>query len=620
MPRTVKLSSADARAWRENRAQWVSAKGQVLRAVTAEEEAAIFPVLRKVEQFKQSGSCAVAAVYKVPDPSTGTVVEQKVPMEVVVRVTRTGRDQNAFLYDTFVNGNRYVKGRNVLRARILEKHGECILQGPNGKQICVLRDPRINRPSFSESQRMSPSPERCHCRGFKDNPDVGRHHMACEWNAKAPPHERALPIERAGMDRGMMDLQTPISNLQFDAAGANAGPLSMPIPKHFPQQANGRLISAPNASSQQQGGVAAMAVPVVMSGPGMSAQQTYRVPPPPPPLAEGSAYAVPQVPQGVTVQHTPQATVVQRMGEVQAPLVSPKDCENDCRGIAEGTKGWAWPQGRKPEPNQHHPLCKHEAVWRAHLTGEKRWMLYDLDRGIELREATPDERARAEVELQRNGIRSVQVGEYLFAVVEAGTTPQGGPGGAPTNLTGTRMRPSPDQSALRAPVGAESAGLRPAVTARPAAKAAPVSSGERAAKEMSLDELEQELARRRALAAMPSIPSADVLEEELPDGGEATAVEAVGEPSWGDDVAVVEMPQDQGSGFMVQGPGPEPRAPSPEPSPLRDARGLVGLQQRDSTIEKGPVMIVDPEPFVDPMEGDRGSGIGDRQEQISLSP
>lgn len=595
MPRTVKLSSADARAWRENRAQWVSAKGQVLRPVTSEEEAAIFPVMRRVEQFKQSGSAQVAAVYKVPDAKTGQVTEQRVPMEVVVRVTRTGRDQNAFLYDTFVNGNRYVKGRDVLRARILEKHGECILQGPNGKQICVLRDPRVNRPTFGESQRNSPTPDRCHCRGFKDNPDVGRHHIACEWNAKAPPHERALPIQREGMERGMLDLQTPIANLQFDAAGANGSAAMIPIPRQQPMHANGRVISAPTAAALPQGGVAAMAVPVVMSGPGIQPAPAYHVPPPPPPL-----YTAPQAPAGVTVAHTPQASVVQRTEEIAAPIVSPKDCENDCRGITAGTRGWAWPSGRKPEPNQHHPLCKFESAWREHLAGEKRWMLYDMDRGVELREATPDERARAEVEAQRNGIRSVQVGEYLFAVVEAGSTPQIDPGGVPTNLAGTKIRPSPDQTALRAPPAAPSAGTPPVVTGRPAAKTTPgAAAAPSSPREMTLEELEQELARRRALAAMPAVPApGDVTaEDELPDGADAMdeSVEAEGEPTWGEDVAVVAEAEVL----------PPPAANVPlagEAAGLRDSRGLVGLQQRDSTIEKGPVTIVDPEPFVDPME------------------
>src|SRR5882672_1580610 len=181
MPRTVKLTSADARAWRENNAQWVSPKGFVLRAVTPEEEKAVFPALEQVKRFKQSGVCSVEAEYKTADAASGAIRVQKVPMEVVVRVIKTGRDANSFLYNLFVNGNQYVKGREVLRSRILEKHGECILQGPNGKQLTVLRDPRVNRPTFAESQRSAPSPERCHSRGFKDNPDVGRHHIACEW-------------------------------------------------------------------------------------------------------------------------------------------------------------------------------------------------------------------------------------------------------------------------------------------------------------------------------------------------------------------------------------------------------------------------------------------------------
>jgi hypothetical protein len=602
----VKLSSADARAWRENRAQWVSQKGFVLRAVTAEEEAALFPVLRQVERFKQSGTAQVEAVYKVSDPTTGVVREQKVGMEVVAKVTRTGRDQNAFLYDLYVNGNRYVKGRDVLRSRILEKHGECILQGPNGKQIGVLRDPRVNRPSFAESQRQAPSPERCHCKGFKDNPDIGRHHIACEWNMKSPPHERALPIQRDGIERGMMDLHTPIAGMQFELPVAQGGQM-LPSPQQAMRTANGRPLTAPNASALPQGGVAAMSVPVVMSGPGTLPSSAMFAPPPPPPPLQ----TAPQAPEGVIVSHTPQQSVVQRAAQLAQALVSPEQCDNDCRGIAAGTKGWAWPAGRKPEPNQHHPLCKNADAWRAHVTGQKRWMLYDMDRGVELREATPAERAKAEVELSRSGIRSVQVGESLFAVVEAGSNPFGGPS-APS-APAARVRPSPSQGALKPPPAAESAGVTPTVASRPPQPSPKAPSKQPG--EMSLEELEAELARRRALATAPSVPEAPTAEAAGEMEGAAGDEAAAGEPTWGDDAVALE----EASAFAPQGPEEQPLIlPDPslpqfgESQGLRDARGLVGLQQKDSTIEKGPVLLVEPEPFVDPMEG-RGPEIAPLQ-------
>lgn len=593
MPRTVKLTSADARAWRENCAQWVSPKGFVLRAVTPEEEKALFPALERVKQFKVSGVCNVEAVYKVADPATGGVREQRVPMEVMVRVTKTGRDQNSFLYDLFVNGNRYVKGRDVLRSRILEKHGECILQGPNGKQLTVLRDPTVSRPTFSESQRSAPSPERCHCRGFKDNPDIGRHHIACEWNTKAPPHEKALPIQREGQQRGMMELATPIASMRFDAPDASSTP-SIPTTPVL-RTVNGQVLQSASGSAASHGGVASLAVPHVVSGPG---PVRSNAPPPPPPGAPPppELHAAPPAPPGVQVAHTPASTVVQRGTGAGDAIVSPKDCSSDCRGIASGTKGWAWPATRKAEPNQHHPFCKHEASWRQHVTGQKRWMLYDLDRHVELREATKDEQARAEVELGRSGIRSVQVGEGLYAVVEAGTSPLASSGRSVTNLTGTLLRPSPSQEDLRA-ADSLGVGAAPTVSNRPATRTAPSSE------DLTIEELEAELARRREQRArlLPGVP-----------GQEAEAeAEAVGSKEQG----VQSGSESDLTPYSLDPTPPEPPFALPpgaffvgEAAGLRNELGLVGLQQKPATIEVGPVRVVDPEPFVDPL-GEEGTEV-----------
>mgnify|MGYP001612548741 CR=1 FL=1 len=625
MPRTVKLTSADARAWRENRAQWVSPKGFVLRAVTPEEEKAVFPALGQVKRFKQSGHCSVQAIYKTVDPTTGTVREQPVPMEVMVRVTKTGRDENSYLYDLFVNGNRYVKGRDVLRSRILEKHGEAILQGPNGKQICVLRDPTVNRPTFAESQRSAPSPERCHCKGFKDNPDVGRHHIACEWNMKAAPHERALPIQRDGIQRGMMDMVTPITSMRFDAPDVDRSPNIPTTP--VMRTSNGMEIHAASGSQMLHGGVASMSVPQVISGPGYSFPQSAGPVPAPgdeegyeargsrasglTPQASGLRTA-PQPPPGVSVAHTPSRTAA-------PPLVSPKDCENDCRGLSSGTKGWEMPQGRKAENNQHHPFCKHEAPWRQQVSGQRRWMLYDMDRHVELREATPDERAKAEVELSRSGIRSVQVGEGLYAVVEAGSSPlaQASRG---TNLTGTRMRPTPSQDALR-PANSQGAGVAPTVVNRPALPLPPQPPADeallpKAASEMSIEELQELIAARQREQAPIEEMQAETQEPSFDEGVDVE----LGEPSWGEQAEMADSQQQTADSFGGNGSGsgsyPEPRAQSLEPSlslppgayiagelpGLRNELGLVGLQQKPSTIDAGPVRVVDPEPFVDPLE------------------
>lgn len=637
MPRTVKLTSADARAWRENRAQWVSPKGFVLRAVTPEEEKAVFPALEQVKRFKQSGTCDVAAVYKTLDAGTGQIREQSVPMQVVVRVTKTGRSAEAYLFDLFVNGNRYVKGRDVLRARILEKHGEAILQGPNGKQMCVLRDPSVNRPTFAESQRSAPSPERCHCKGFKDNPDIGRHHMACEWNTKAAPHERALPLQRDGIQRGMMELSTPIASLHFSAPDGSHTP-SMPTTPVL-RTVNGVALHAASGSSIQHGGIASMAVPQVISGPGYSGPQSSGpVAPPgaeegfgfgvsgagqngsgsePRPNAQNPLRSAPQSPPGVSVAHTPASTSVR--GSVQGPpLVSPRDCENDCRGLSSGTNGWAWPNGRKASPNEHHPLCKNASAWLGHVSGQKKWMLYDMDRHVELREATAQERAQAEVELARSGIRSVSVGEGLYAVVEAGTSPLAAVSRG-TSLVGSRMRPAPDQEALRPNGSGSTVTNRPPA---PPARPSDVSEMPKAASEMSIEELEAMiLARRRESAPVEDLGTEfGTTEESNEPPSDIADLQMDPSPSWGEITEATEASEGaRGSGLGPEGSGsgyyPEPSAqsfPSPALPPgayiagelpgLRNELGLVGLQQKPSTIETGPVRVVDPEPFVDPLE------------------
>lgn len=581
MPRTVKLTSPDARAWRENRAQWVSPDGFVLRAVTAEEETAIFPAVARAKQFKKNGRCAVEAEYRVRDEASGQVRVEKVGMEVLLKVVRTGRDENSFLVETYVGGNKYVKGRDIIRSRILEKHGECILQGTNGKQLTVIRDPRVNRPSFAESQRQAPSPERCHCKGFLDNPDPGRHHIACEWNGKAPPHERALPIEREGQTRGLMDLSTRIGSMAFDAPDSSRTPAVPGAPAY--RTIAGRTIEATSPMLQQQGGLAALAVPVVMSGPvgsSVSGPPVYTRPPEPP---------------GVSRAQTPRASVVQHVERLEAPkLVSPKDCENDCRGLKDGSRGWQWPSGRTPEPNQHHPLCKNADAWRAHSTDQVVWMLYDLDRHVELREATPDEVTQSEVELRRSGIRSVKVGEHLFAVVEAGKNPLE----STPPVAQRRVRPTPGQDALRSSDGGAVA-PPPSIVARPAA-------ARQQPADLSDDEIDAEIERLRALRAarLPSRPGVSPVEaareaarESLPEalspaGQYVEGFETIEplpstsrEPDWGENATVV----------------------SEDPS-LRDASGLVGLQQKPSDIERGPVLIVPPEEFEDPLE--RAASVG----------
>lgn len=508
MPGTVKLTTADARAWRANRAQWVSPDGYVIRALTDEEEKALFPIVENAKRVRRSGRATATAQYKVADPKSGQTIIKQEQFEVQIEIHQTGRDPQNFLLDVFVGGNRYVKGREILTKRILAKHGECILQAPNGKKICNIRDPRKNRPSFAESQRSAPAPEHCHCRTFKDNEYAGvRHHIACQWNEKAPPHERATTLDMRP-ETTLLDRPEPVLGLDF----------SPPTVKPVYGQT-------------------------------------------PPPVQQGSVWATPPpLPPGVTRGVTPTAPVVTSPEE---EALSPADCKNDCRGVQAGGKGWAWPSGRAPEPNQHHPLCQFDGAWRRHLAGGRRMVLYDMDRHTEIRDATPDEVTKAELEAQRSGLNAVTIAGRTYAVVQSGTTPQvreRAKGMAGMRLPGPRV--SPPQASLKPTPGVQVVGLPP----RQPASSAPPPALHTATRE----ELEAQLALLRAREA-----------SELPGVHEAAV-----------DTGPVEVPA----------PSPPSDFSYGMAEPLRDERGLVGLQQKTDMIEPGPVDLGGGEPeFIDPL-------------------
>lgn len=562
MPKTVKLSSADARAWRENRSQWVSPKGLVLRAVTAEEEKAIFPAIEAAKRIKRDGKQNVVAEYRVQDEHGERV--QQMPMEVVLRITKTGRDQSNFVVNAYVGGNRYVTGRAILEARILAKHGECILQGTNGKQITVIRDPRLIRPSFSDSQRSAPAPANCHCRGFKDNPHPDRHHVVCEWNGKAPAHERALPVERT-FTPSLIDSPEAIESLAF---GVPALPAGLPT---TPGAARAALTPRVALVPGQLGAR-------VLSGP--APQHLYARPPLPP----TEILATP------TVAHTPRPV---------APVAhSPLECPANCRGFSDGSTGWPWPPERKPREDEHHPFCPHAMAWDRKVQPAAQFLILDLQTNRAQRPATPAEVAESQINQKRLGVATVTINGGIYAVVPAAGAE---PAGEKMQRTIERLPTVPTQAELRTlPEGVRTTAVpipdRRALVSKPAY-------------EMSEDELEAVLAQRRALreSQLPALPSTPFevesevseetaplevpLEAELVDYSEVTpslptlAAARVVYPTTVD--ATGQVPP----ALLVQ-----------EDPTLRNQNGLVGLQQKPSDIEQGPVDLLPlPEAFQDPM-------------------
>lgn len=144
MPSTiVKLSSSDARAWTHNQPVWLDEHGEIARAVSREEQHAISKALEQSTRIKQSfraelpllslngnGRRTLAARRGIVTPK----------LDAAFEINFVGEKRVVTIW----NGpRRYATGREVLAARLLADHGECVLHGRNGKCIGVLRDPFI---------------------------------------------------------------------------------------------------------------------------------------------------------------------------------------------------------------------------------------------------------------------------------------------------------------------------------------------------------------------------------------------------------------------------------------------------------------------------------------------
>jgi hypothetical protein len=565
----VKLTTAEYRAWRVNKAQWVSPQGVVLRAVTPEEEQALFPVVERVKRSGRTETYPVTAIYKVRSPA-GPIVEQRQTMNVTVRATRTGRDAQSFLFDVFVGGNRYVKGREIICKRMLKRHGECVVFQPNGKRLIVVRDPKIARPTFAESQRSAPHPDHCPCRSFSDRREVGRHHIACEWNSKAPPHEQATPFLQE-VPQTFIDSPEPLETLAFDPTPVTRGgvdrqgqaAMRLP-PAPLPQAATELPMRARTAASRSM----PTAVPL---SPAAAARH--------PTLGAPMYTAAPEVPTSVDRTTTPNP----RQGSLE--IFSPEQCPEDCRGLRDAAAAWAWPPGRSPTRGHHHPLCPHEGPYQQRFGQGRRWVLFDMQRRVEVRDATADEVARSEVELQRSGTRSVAVSGNIYGVVPTRSVRQT----AEAIAAETRaQRPSAARTAqyeTARQTALEDSGL-PGV---PGESARTVAEPRGPA-----DDPQSELAQLRARIA--ELEYRESLGRPVGPGAVASEHDAYG---------YERQPPRQPAPPPMLSPYEQQLVARPVGMPadhLRDAHGLVGHQQQGDDIPVGEVVpLTDPEPFVDPL-------------------
>lgn len=99
--------------------------------------------------------------------------------------------QNRRLFRLLYQGEpvSIVPGREVMRRKLLAVHGECQVRAYNGRVLCIVRDPSVERPKFTDSVQLAPHPDLCVCRQW-GSPHPGRHHEICEWNRYAPGDQR----------------------------------------------------------------------------------------------------------------------------------------------------------------------------------------------------------------------------------------------------------------------------------------------------------------------------------------------------------------------------------------------------------------------------------------------
>ncbi|HWO10218.1 MAG TPA: hypothetical protein VNN80_12080 [Polyangiaceae bacterium] len=177
----VRLNRDELTEWRKNQPHLVDAEGHLVSEVSQALQRAVDTVTRSARSQRKSLTQRVAI---------GAGPQQR-EHTVAVAIRRTGMNDTDFTSEVTVDGHRVVTGKDVLYAKMFQKHGECQLRMPNGVILKVVRDPGLRRPTYAESQQMAPRPEHCPCKAW-GHPHPGRHYPTCQWNRVAPPDERAV--------------------------------------------------------------------------------------------------------------------------------------------------------------------------------------------------------------------------------------------------------------------------------------------------------------------------------------------------------------------------------------------------------------------------------------------
>src|SRR5262245_24085189 len=113
----VRLSSTDARAWARNQPVWLDAQGDVERAVTREEQAAISRALERTQRINQSFRTTLPLL--APKNSSGVrrgIAQKKQPVEVAEFAFEISFSGQKRVVTVFHGELRYASGREVLAA------------------------------------------------------------------------------------------------------------------------------------------------------------------------------------------------------------------------------------------------------------------------------------------------------------------------------------------------------------------------------------------------------------------------------------------------------------------------------------------------------------------------
>lgn len=178
--KVIRLKPEELREWRQNQRHLVDVEGHLTGKLDSALEQAVSTVMRSAQSQRKTLEQRVA-VGKLPN-QTEHVIR--------VQVDRRGLDVADITLSTSIDGQRIVTGREVIAAKMLQKHGECQLRAPNGVILKVVRDPGVHRPTFAESQQIAPRPEHCPCKAW-GRPHPGTHYATCPWNRQAPLEERS---------------------------------------------------------------------------------------------------------------------------------------------------------------------------------------------------------------------------------------------------------------------------------------------------------------------------------------------------------------------------------------------------------------------------------------------